>query len=122
PAPGFLEVDPVLEHLARQPLRVILLAVGLHGRGGAGPGAGKAIRALSPVDDDPVLPSGQRLFRAYADAGLASDTARARPMHLGLHEDALGVVAPDTAKGAALEENRAPDPRPVLGGHALDPE
>ena len=36
--------------------------------------------------------------------------------------DALRIVAPGACEGAALEERGAAEPRPVLGGHALDLE
>jgi hypothetical protein len=57
---------------------------------------------------------------ASIHANFTADTANREPLRLRFCRDTFRVVAPGTAQRTTLEENRAADTWPVLGGEALE--
>jgi len=69
----------------------------------------------------PVIRETERVVLAGLKAYSASDASAFDPVNLGIRRDTLGIVAPQASERTALEEDRGPDSRAILGGKPLDP-
>ena len=121
-AAGVVVEGLVLEDLGDDVLGGGLAALHDNGLGVAGLGAAAAQGADLAVVVPGLALEAQRAARADAEAAAAADALVGEEDDLGLPGDALGVVAPRAAHGAALEEDGGPDARAVVDRELLDVE
>ena len=86
------------------------------------PGTGAATPAVAVVPVRPARRTFTVRLRARLDAGAAGGALALGYGNLGPAVEALGVVAPIAAQGAALDEHGGADPGTIVDGTALNVE